>query len=156
MFLSWLPDNVSSIGRDIDAILVLIYWITLAWFVLTIGATANQNGTAMFEGVTVIFLAQFFGIELTIWQQLTVMMVCILGGIGTAGVPAGSLPVVALILAMVGIRPEAIALVLGVDRFLDMCRTTLNVVGDLVAAQVISAGEPDEAGAKDNLATHPS
>ena len=116
-------------------------------FVLTIGATANQNGTAMFEGVTVIFLAQFFGIELTIWQQVMVMLVCILGGIGTAGVPAGSLPVVALILAMVGIRPEAIALVLGVDRFLDMCRTTLNVIGDLVAAQVISAGEPEEAAA---------
>jgi Na+/H+-dicarboxylate symporter len=113
-------------------------------FVLTIGATANQNGTAMFEGVTVIFLAQFFGIELTLWQQLTVMLVCILGGIGTAGVPAGSLPVVALILAMVGIDPQAIALVLGVDRFLDMCRTTLNVTGDLVAAQVISAGEPTE------------
>jgi DAACS family dicarboxylate/amino acid:cation (Na+ or H+) symporter len=113
-------------------------------FVLTIGATANQNGTAMFEGVTVIFLAQFFGIELTIWQQLMVMLVCILGGIGTAGVPAGSLPVVALILAMVGIDPQAIALVLGVDRFLDMCRTTLNVTGDLVAAQVISAHEPSD------------
>jgi Na+/H+-dicarboxylate symporter len=116
----------------------------IARFVLTIGATANQNGTAMFEGVTVIFLAQFFGIELSLGQQLMVMLVCILGGIGTAGVPAGSLPVVALILAMVGIQPEAIALVLGVDRFLDMCRTTLNVVGDLVAAQVISAGEPEE------------
>jgi DAACS family dicarboxylate/amino acid:cation (Na+ or H+) symporter len=115
----------------------------IARFVLTIGATANQNGTAMFEGVTVIFLAQFFGVDLSLGQQVMVMLVCILGGIGTAGVPAGSLPVVALILAMVGIRPEAIALVLGVDRFLDMCRTTLNVVGDLVAAQVISAGEPD-------------
>jgi len=115
----------------------------VARFVLTIGATANQNGTAMFEGVTVIFLAQFFGVDLTMWQQVMVMLVCILGGIGTAGVPAGSLPVVALILAMVGIRPEAIALVLGVDRFLDMCRTTLNVIGDLVAAQVISAAEPD-------------
>ena len=114
-------------------------------FVLTIGATANQNGTAMFEGVTVIFLAQFFGIDLSLGQQLMVMAVCILGGIGTAGIPAGSLPVIALILAMVGIQPEAIALVLGVDRFLDMCRTTLNVVGDLVAAQVISAGEPAEA-----------
>ena len=114
-------------------------------FVLTIGATANQNGTAMFEGVTVIFLAQFFGIDLSLGQQIMVMLVCILGGIGTAGVPAGSLPVVALILAMVGIDPGAIALVLGVDRFLDMCRTTLNVIGDLVAAQVISAGEPDEA-----------
>jgi Na+/H+-dicarboxylate symporter len=115
----------------------------IARFVLTVGATANQNGTAMFEGVTVIFLAQFFGIELSIGQQIMVMLVCILGGIGTAGVPAGSLPVVALILAMVGIKPEAIALVLGVDRFLDMCRTTLNVVGDLVAAQVISAHEPE-------------
>ena len=122
-------------------------------FVLTIGATANQNGTAMFEGVTVIFLAQFFGIELTLWQQLTVMLVCILGGIGTAGVPAGSLPVVALILAMVGIDPQAIALVLGVDRFLDMCRTTLNVTGDLVAAQVISAGEPLEESTAEAKAT---
>ena len=110
-------------------------------FVLTIGATANQNGTAMFEGVTVIFLAQFFGIELTLWQQLTVMLVCILGGIGTAGVPAGSLPVVALILAMVGIDPQAIALVLGVDRFLDMCRTTINVTGDLAAAVVVAHQE---------------
>ena len=117
-------------------------------FVLTIGATANQNGTAMFEGVTVIFLAQFFGIDLSLGQQIMVMLVCILGGIGTAGVPAGSLPVVALILAMVGIQPEAIALVLGVDRFLDMCRTTLNVVGDLVAAQVISANEPEEQAAE--------
>src|SRR5687767_5104656 len=118
-------------------------------FVLTIGATANQNGTAMFEGVTVIFLAQFFGIDLTLGQQIMVMLVCILGGIGTAGVPAGSLPVVALILAMVGIDPQAIALVLGVDRFLDMCRTTLNVIGDLVAAQVISAAEPEEAPASE-------
>ena len=126
-------------------------------FVLTIGATANQNGTAMFEGVTVIFLAQFFGIELTLWQQLTVMLVCILGGIGTAGVPAGSLPVVALILAMVGIDPQAIALVLGVDRFLDMCRTTLNVTGDLVAAQVISAGEPaEEVSEKADAAAQPA
>jgi DAACS family dicarboxylate/amino acid:cation (Na+ or H+) symporter len=115
----------------------------VARFVLTIGATANQNGTAMFEGVTVLFLAQFFGVELSLWQQFTVMLVCILGGIGTAGVPAGSLPVVALILGMVGVPPEAIGLVLGVDRFLDMCRTTLNVSGDLVLATVVAAGEPE-------------
>ena len=111
----------------------------IARFVLTIGATANQNGTAMFEGVTVIFLAQFFGVELTLVQQASVMLVCILGGIGTAGVPAGSLPVIALILGSVGVPPAGIGLVLGVDRFLDMCRTTLNVVGDLVAATVVSA-----------------
>jgi DAACS family dicarboxylate/amino acid:cation (Na+ or H+) symporter len=116
----------------------------IARFVLTIGATANQNGTAMFEGVTVIFLAQFFGVDLTLQQQIFVMLVCILGGIGTAGVPAGSLPVIALILASVGVPPEGIGLVLGVDRFLDMCRTVLNVIGDLVAATVVSAGAGDE------------
>jgi DAACS family dicarboxylate/amino acid:cation (Na+ or H+) symporter len=108
-------------------------------FVLTIGATANQNGTAMFEGVTVLFLAQFFGVDLSLTQQLFVMLVCILAGVGTAGVPAGSLPVIALILSAVGVPPEGVGLILGVDRFLDMCRTTLNVVGDLVAATVISA-----------------
>ncbi|MFW2341220.1 dicarboxylate/amino acid:cation symporter [Brevundimonas sp.] len=112
-------------------------------FVLTVGATANQNGTALFEGVTVLFLAQFFGIDLTLQQQLVVMLVCILGGIGTAGVPAGSLPVIALILVMVGVPAEGIGLILGVDRFLDMCRTTLNVTGDLVAATVVSRGEDD-------------
>jgi hypothetical protein len=84
-------------------------------FVLTVGATANQNGTALFEGVTVLFLAQYFGIELTLAQQVTVMFVCILGGIGTAGVPSGSLPVIALICAMVGVPPEGIGLVLGVN-----------------------------------------
>lgn len=110
-------------------------------FVLTIGATANQNGTAIFEGVTVLFLAQFFGVDLSIVQQATVLVVCILGGIGTAGVPAGSLPVVALVLGSVGVPPGGIGLVLGVDRFLDMCRTVLNVTGDLVAAVVVSRGE---------------
>ena len=116
----------------------------IARFVLTVGATANQNGTALFEGVTVLFLAQFFGVDLSLGQQLMVMFVCVLGGIGTAGVPAGSLPVIAMILAMVGVPPEGIGLVLGVDRFLDMCRTTLNVTGDLVVATVVSRGETDE------------
>ena len=90
-----------------------------------------------------LFLAQFFGVELSLMQQLTVMFVCILGGIGTAGVPAGSLPVVALICGMVGVPPEGIGLILGVDRFLDMCRTTLNVTGDLMLATVVSKGEDD-------------
>jgi DAACS family dicarboxylate/amino acid:cation (Na+ or H+) symporter len=116
-------------------------------FVLTIGATANQNGTAMFEGVTVLFLAQFFGVDLSLGDQAFVMLICILAGIGTAGIPGGSLPVIALILGGVGVPPEGIGLILGVDRFLDMCRTTLNVVGDLVAAQVVSAmGRPAAAG----------
>jgi DAACS family dicarboxylate/amino acid:cation (Na+ or H+) symporter len=116
----------------------------IARFVLTVGATANQNGTALFEGVTVLFLAQFFQIELSLTQQVVVMLVCILGGVGTAGVPAGSLPVIAMILVMVGVPAEGIGLILGVDRFLDMCRTVLNVTGDLVLATVVSRGEKDD------------
>lgn len=110
----------------------------IARFVLTIGATANQNGTALFEGVTVLFLAQVYGVDLSLGQQFTVVAISVLGGIGTAGVPAGSIPVVAMILGLVGVPPEGIGLVLGVDRFLDMCRTTLNVTGDLAAAVVVS------------------
>jgi DAACS family dicarboxylate/amino acid:cation (Na+ or H+) symporter len=113
-------------------------------FVLTVGATANQNGTALFEGVTVLFLAQFYGIDLSFTQQLTVVFICILGGVGTAGVPAGSIPVVVMILGIVGVPAEGIGMILGVDRFLDMCRTTLNVTGDLAAAVVVSRGEPAE------------
>jgi DAACS family dicarboxylate/amino acid:cation (Na+ or H+) symporter len=116
----------------------------IARFVLTVGATANQNGTALFEGVTVLFLAQFFNVHLTLDQQIVVMLVCILGGIGTAGVPAGSLPVIVMILGMVGVPPAGIGIVLGVDRFLDMCRTTLNVTGDLAVAAVVSRGEKDD------------
>lgn len=111
-------------------------------FVLTIGSTANQNGTALFEGVTVLFLAQFYGVHLTLAQQAMVVFVCILGGIGTAGVPAGSIPVVAMILGVIGVPVEGIGMILGVDRFLDMCRTTVNVTGDLAAAVVVSRGEP--------------
>ncbi len=114
-------------------------------FVLTLGATANQNGTALFEGATVLFLAQFYGVSLSLGQQTLVMLICVLGGIGTAGVPAGSIPVVAMILGVVGVPPEGIGLILGVDRFLDMCRTTLNVTGDLAAAVVVARGEPARA-----------
>jgi DAACS family dicarboxylate/amino acid:cation (Na+ or H+) symporter len=110
-------------------------------FVLTVGATANQNGTALFEGVTVLFLAQVFNVELTLVQQTTVMAMSVIAGIGTAGVPGGSLPLIVIVLQSVGIPAEGIGLVLGVDRFLDMCRTVLNVMGDLVAATVIDATE---------------
>lgn len=114
-------------------------------FVCTLGATANMNGTALFEGVTVLFLAQFFGVDLSLVQQVTVLLLCILGGIGAAGVPGGSLPVIAMILAMFGIPPEGIGLILGVDRFLDMCRTCVNVTGDLVGAVVVGRGEAETA-----------
>jgi DAACS family dicarboxylate/amino acid:cation (Na+ or H+) symporter len=110
-------------------------------FVLTVGATANQNGTALYEGVTVLFLAQIFGMDLTIWQQLMVVYLAILGGIGTAGVPSGSIPFIVGILAMIGVPPALIAIILGVDRILDMCRTTLNVVGDITAATFVAKSE---------------
>ncbi|HLT29078.1 MAG TPA: dicarboxylate/amino acid:cation symporter [Myxococcaceae bacterium] len=110
-------------------------------FVLTAGSAMNQNGTALFEGVTVLFLAQVFQVDLTIMQQALVMGVCILAGIGTAGIPAGSLPVIAMILVMVGVPPEGLGLVLGVDRLLDMCRTTVNVVGDIAAAVFVAGGK---------------
>lgn len=110
-------------------------------FVLTIGATANQNGTALFEGVTVLFLAQLAGIELGLAEQLTVLYLAILGGIGTAGVPAGSIPFVIVVLATVGVNPALIAIILGVDRLLDMCRTVLNVTGDVACAVVIAKSE---------------
>ena len=110
-------------------------------FVLTVGATANQNGTALYEGVTVLFLAQLAGADLTIGVQLMVVYLAILGGIGTAGVPSGSIPFIIGILAMIGIDPALIAIILGVDRILDMCRTTLNVVGDLTAATFVARSE---------------
>ncbi|MEP7149990.1 MAG: dicarboxylate/amino acid:cation symporter, partial [Acidobacteriota bacterium] len=110
-------------------------------FVLTVGATANQNGTALYEGVTVLFLAQLAGVELTPLLQLTVVYLAILGGIGTAGVPSGSIPFIIGILFMIGIDPALIAIILGVDRILDMCRTTLNVVGDITAATYVARSE---------------
>lgn len=112
-------------------------------FVLTIGASANQNGTALFEGITVLFIAQVYGIDLTMGQQLIVVLMSILAGIGTAGIPGGSLPLVVVLMMQVGVPAEGVGLVLGVDRLLDMCRTTLNVSGDLVIAQCVSAGTPE-------------
>ncbi|NMO21096.1 dicarboxylate/amino acid:cation symporter [Pyxidicoccus fallax] len=112
-------------------------------FVLTAGSAMNQNGTALFEGVTVLFLAQVYGVPLSIPDQALIMFICILAGIGTAGVPAGSIPVIAMILGMFKIPVEGLGLILGVDRFLDMCRTTLNVSGDLAAAVYVARGEPD-------------
>jgi Na+/H+-dicarboxylate symporter len=115
-------------------------------FVLTVGATANQNGTALFEGVTVLFLAQVYGVDLSFGQQFLVVLMSILAGIGTAGVPGGSLPLIVVLLTQVGVPAEGIGLILGVDRFLDMCRTTLNVAGDLVIAKLVSVGTEDASG----------
>jgi DAACS family dicarboxylate/amino acid:cation (Na+ or H+) symporter len=115
----------------------------IARFVLTVGASANQNGTALYEGVTVLFLAQVFGVDLSFSQQIVVALMCVMAGIGTAGVPGGSLPLVVGVLLSINVPPDAIAIILGIDRFLDMCRTALNVSGDLVIAAIVANGTPE-------------
>jgi DAACS family dicarboxylate/amino acid:cation (Na+ or H+) symporter len=121
---------------------------TVARFVLTIGASANHHGTALFEGLTSLFLAQCFGVTLGLGQQALLLCLCILASFGTAGVPAGSLPVIAMLLGNLHVPPESIGLILGVDRLLDMCRTALNVTGDLATAVAVArSGEGERAAA---------
>lgn len=110
-------------------------------FVLTVGATGNQNGTALFEGITVLFLAQVFGVELTFAQQVVVVVMSVLAGVGTAGVPGGSLPLIVVVLQQVGIPPEGIAIIIGINHPLDMARTVVNVIGDLVCATFVAERE---------------
>lgn len=109
----------------------------VAGFVLPLGATMNMNGTALFEGATVLFLAQVFGVHLGLGQQLMVVLMSVITSIGVAGIPGGSLPLLMMVLGMVGVPPEGIALILGVDRLLDMSRTVLNVTGDMVTATLV-------------------
>lgn len=109
--------------------------------VLGIGTVANQSGTTIYIAVTVLFVGQFFGMDLTLHRQAIVFAIAALAGMGTIGVPAGALPTVATVLTLTGLPPEGIGLVIGVDRLLDMFRTVVNVVGDL-AISVAIAREP--------------
>jgi DAACS family dicarboxylate/amino acid:cation (Na+ or H+) symporter len=110
-------------------------------FVIPLGATMCMNGTALFEGVTVLFIAQVFGIHLTLASQIVVMVTAILMAMGAAGVPSGAIQVLILVLESVGVPGEGIAMVVGVDRVLDMCRTVVNVTGDMVAATFVARSE---------------
>lgn len=114
---------------------------SVAGFVLPLGATMNMNGTALFEGVTVLFIAQVFAAELNLPAQLAVIAMAVLTAVGTAGVPGGSIPLLVLVLEAVGLPGEGIAIVIGVDRLLDMCRTVVNVTGDMTAAVFIARSE---------------
>ncbi len=106
----------------------------IAGFVMPLGATMNMNGTALFEGVSVLFLAQVAGLELGLGQQILVIGLAVLTAIGAAGVPGGSLPLLAVVLVQVGVPAEMLALILGVDRLVDMTRTVPNVTSDLVCS----------------------
>jgi DAACS family dicarboxylate/amino acid:cation (Na+ or H+) symporter len=106
----------------------------IAGFVMPLGATMNMNGTALFEGVSVLFLAQVAGVPLGLGEQLLVIGLAVLTAIGAAGVPGGSLPLLAVVLTQVGVPAEMLALILGVDRLVDMTRTVPNVTSDLVCS----------------------
>lgn len=129
--MATLPTSISTAETELDV------QPKIAGFVLPLGATMNMNGTALFEGVTVLFLAQVFGVDLNLGQQVVVVVLSVITAIGAAGVPGGSLPLMMLVMATVGVPPEGIAIVLGADRVLDMTRTTLNVCGDISASVYI-------------------
>lgn len=109
----------------------------VAGFVLPLGATLNMSGTALYEGCVVLFVAQVYGVDLSLGRQALLLVMTVLSAVAVAGIPGGSLPLIAGLLHTFGIPPEGLALVLGVDRLLDMARTTVNVSADLVTAAVV-------------------
>ena len=120
-----------------------------AGFVLPLGATMNMSGTALFEGCVVLFVAQAFGVELSLTHQMVLMLLAVLSAVAVAGIPGGSLPLIAGLLATFGVPPEGIGIIIGVDRILDMLRTTVNVGSDIVTAAVVDYQ------LRDRLATTP-
>ncbi|NLE38483.1 MAG: dicarboxylate/amino acid:cation symporter [Pirellulaceae bacterium] len=115
-------------------------------FVLPLGATINMDGTALYQGVAAVFIAQVFGMDLTIGQQLTIVLTATLASIGAAGVPGVGMITLTIVLKTIGVPLEGIALILGVDRVLDMCRSVVNVTGDAACALVIASSEGDFGG----------
>jgi Na+/H+-dicarboxylate symporter len=110
-------------------------------FVIPLGATINMDGTALYQGVAAVFIAQIYGIPLGITDQITIVLMATLASVGAAGVPAAGIITLAMVLKQIGIPLEGIALILGVDRFLDMCRTTTNIIGDMGCSVVIAQTE---------------
>ena len=118
---------------------------TTAGFVLPLGTTMNMAGTALYEGCVVLFVAQVFGIPLDLGQQLTLLLLAVLGAVAAAGIPGGSLPIIAGLLITFGIPPEGIGIVLGADRLLDMTRTMVNVGADMATTAVVDSLEHKDA-----------
>ena len=113
----------------------------VASFVLPLGATINMDGTALYQAVAAVFIAQALGIPLDLGAQVTIVFMALLASIGTAAVPSAGVVMLVIILEAIGIPTEGIALILGVDRIIDMCRTTANVTGDAAVAAVVAASE---------------
>ncbi|MDW3229643.1 MAG: cation:dicarboxylase symporter family transporter, partial [Acidobacteriota bacterium] len=110
-------------------------------FVVPLGATINMDGTALYQGVAAVFIAQIYGIPLSLSAQATVVLMAVLASIGTAGVPSAGIIMLAMVLRQIGVPLEGIALIIGVDRLLDMCRTAVNMVGNMVASVIIHRSE---------------
>jgi DAACS family dicarboxylate/amino acid:cation (Na+ or H+) symporter len=110
-----------------------------AGFVLPLGTTMNMSGTALYEGCVVLFVAQVFGVDLSVGQQITLLFLSVLSAVAVAGIPGGSLPLIAGLLITFGVPPEGIGIILGTDRILDMCRTATNVGCDVTTAVVVDA-----------------
>src|SRR5690606_36451021 len=110
-------------------------------FVLPLGATMNMDGTALYQGVAAMFIAQIYGLPLTLMDQVTIVLTATLASIGTAAIPGAGIVMLVIVLRSVGIPVEGIALIMGVDRLLDMCRTATNVTGDATVAVVVASAE---------------
>src|SRR5699024_3074068 len=112
-------------------------------FVLPLGATINMDGTAIYQGVAIVFIAQFYGMDMTLMQLTTVVLTTVLASIGTAGVPGAGMIMLAMVLAAINLPLEGIALIAGIDRVLDMFRTSINIVGDASASVVVAVSEDE-------------
>ena len=110
-------------------------------FVLPLGATINMDGTALYQGVTALFVAQAFGVDLVFADYVTIIMTATLASIGTAGVPGAGLIMLSLVLTTVGLPMEGLAIIAGIDRILDMARTTVNVCGDMMVSTLVAKSE---------------
>jgi Na+/H+-dicarboxylate symporter len=114
---------------------------TISSFMLSVGASINMDGTALYQGVAAVFLAQFYGMDLNFGQQLMIVLTATLASLGTTGIPGAGVIMMAIVLRSVGVPLQGIGIILGVDRLLDMCRTVVNITGDSVCTMVIAATE---------------
>ena len=157
----WTPRRPLQVWKDMRAVLITAFSTSssnatlpaalecakntlriqpsVAGFVLPLGTTMNMSGTALYEGCVVLFVAQVFGVDLSAGQQITLLLLSVLSAVAVAGIPGGSLPLIAGLLATFGIPPEGIGIVLGADRILDMTRTMTNVGSDVVTTLVVDA-----------------
>ncbi|MBQ3568767.1 MAG: dicarboxylate/amino acid:cation symporter [Anaerotignum sp.] len=141
MFAFSSASSVGTLPLNLECVQKLGARKDIASFVLPLGATINMDGTAIYQGVCAIFIATCYGIDLTLGQQITIVLTATLASIGTAGVPGAGMIMLAMVLQSVGLPVEGIALVAGIDRIFDMGRTTVNITGDAACTLCVSKME---------------